>query len=254
MYVHVYIYMYTNFIGIYTPVAPVASAIQPDIVALDATIELACVATNGTPPLTFTWTRDSDGMEVFSSTTSGVYSFPVPSNNTGSYTCNISNPVGSDATSVNVILGVAPTGECAFFSDSLTNNYCIFCAVSTSQSQVVNVVVGANLTLAVDVTDFNQPLTAVTWSRGATELTNATVSVTIINSDLSIAPATSMLTVSPVVSPSADEGQYTVTAESPAGTSDIFFDVDVFGNTALMCNSGFIIQLACPLPSSSHHH
>ena len=207
---------------------------QPDIVNLDATIELACVATNGTPPLTFTWTRDSDGMEVFSSTASGIYSFTAASNNTGSYTCNISNPLGSDTTSVNVFLGVAPTGEWEFFSDSLANNYCIFCTVSTSQSQVVDVVVGANLTLAVDITSFNQPLTAVTWSRSATELTNATVRVTIINSDLSIAPATSMLTVSLVVSPAADEGIYTVTAESPAGTSDVFFDVNVFGNTAVL--------------------
>ena len=118
----------------------------------------------------------------------------------------------------------------------------------------MDVVVGANLSLPVDITGFNQPLTAVTWSRGATELTNDTAAVTIINSDFSIAPATSMLTVSPVVSPSADEGRYTVAAESPAGTSHIFFDVDVFGNTALMCNSGSVIQFACPLPSSSHHH
>ena len=85
---------------------------QLDIVNLDATIELACVATNGTPPLTFTWTRDSDGMEVFNSTTSGVYSFTAASDNDGSYTCNISNPLGSNTTSVNVVFGVAPTGEC----------------------------------------------------------------------------------------------------------------------------------------------
>ena len=87
---------------------------QPDPVALGAMIELACVATNGTPPLTFTWTRDSDGMEVFNST-SGVYSFTVANDNTGLYTCNISNPLGSNTTSVTVVLGVAPTGECAFF-------------------------------------------------------------------------------------------------------------------------------------------
>ena len=111
--VYMYVYMYINF-GLYNPVPPVASAMQPDPVALGAMIELACVATNGTPPLTFTWTRDSDGMEVFSSTTSGVYSFTVASDNAGLYTCNISNPVGSDATSVNVVLGVAPTGECEF--------------------------------------------------------------------------------------------------------------------------------------------
>ena len=68
------------------------------------------------------------------------------------------------------------------------------------------------------------------------EVANNTVRVTIINSDLSIAPATSMLTVSPVVSLSADEGQYTVTAESPAGaSSDVVFDVNVFGNATLMC-------------------
>ena len=94
---------------------------QPDPVALGAMIDLACVATNGTPPLTFTWTRDSDGMEVFSSATSGVYSFTVASDNTGSYSCNISNPEGSDATNVTVVLGVAPTGECAVFSGSLVN-------------------------------------------------------------------------------------------------------------------------------------
>ena len=228
-----------------TPVPPVASAMQPDPVNLGATIELACVATNGTPPLTFTWTRDSDGMEVFSSTASGVYSFTVASDNTGLYTCNITNPLGSNTTSVNVVLGIAPTGECAFVFSCC---YCIFCTVSAAQSQVVQLVVGANLTLAVDITGFNQPLTAVTWRRGATVI-NATARVTIINSDLSIAPATSMLTVSPVMSPSADEGTYIVTAESPAGTSDIGFDVNVFGNT-LLCNSGFIVHLTS-VPSAA---
>ena len=100
---------------------------QPDPVALGALIELACVVTNGTPPLTFTWSRDSDGTVVFSSATSGVYSFTVASDNTGLYTCNISNSVGSDTTSVNVVLGVAPTGECKIFFESLSNNnYCIF--------------------------------------------------------------------------------------------------------------------------------
>ena len=113
----------------------------------------------------------------------------------------------------------------------------------------MRVVVGANQTLPVDITDFNQPLTAVTWSRGATELTNTTARVTIINSDLSIPPATSMLTVSPVVSPSADEGRYTVTAESPAGTSDVFFDVNIFGNTAVIMHTVallFILTLSPP--------
>ena len=100
----------------------------------------------------------------------------------------------------------------------------------------MDVVVGADLSLAVDITDFNQPLTAVTWSRGGVQITNATTGVTIINSDLSIALATSMLTVSPVVSPAADGGQYTVSAESPAGTSDVVvFDVRVFGNATLIC-------------------
>ena len=126
----------------------------------------------------------------------------------------------------------------------------MICTVLATESQVVQVVVGANLSLAVDIFGFNQPLTAVTWRLGAVELTNDTARVTIINSDLSIAPATSMLTVSPVVSPAADEGRYTVTAESPAGTSHIFFAVDAFGNTALMCNSGFIVHLtSVPSPA-----
>ena len=130
----------------------------------------------------------------------------------------------------------------------------MICTVSATLSHNVSVVVGANLRLAVDITGFKQPLTAVTWRHGAVEVTNTTARVTIINSDLSIAPATSMLTVSPVVSPATDEGTYIVTAESPAGASDHFFDVDVFGNTALMCNNGSIVQLACPLLSSYHHH
>ena len=103
-----------------------ASALQPDPVILGALIELACVATNGTPPLTFTWTRDSDGMEVFSSATSGVYSFTVASDNTGLFICNISNPVGSDATSVTVVLGIAPTGECAFKINVSDSYFCRF--------------------------------------------------------------------------------------------------------------------------------
>ena len=96
----------------------------------------------------------------------------------------------------------------------------------------MQVVIGANLILAVDITDFNQPLTAVTWRRGGVELTNDTARVTVINSDLSIAPATSELTVSPVMIPEADGGVYVVSAESPAGTCDVIFFIEVFGNAA----------------------
>ena len=98
----------------YTAFAPVASAMQPDPVSLGAMIELVCVAAEGTPPLTFTWTRDSDGTVVFTSATSGVYSFTAASDSTGSYTCTITNPLGSDTTSVNVFVGFPPTGKCEF--------------------------------------------------------------------------------------------------------------------------------------------
>lgn len=46
---------------------------------------------------------------VFTSTTSGVYSFTAASDSTGSYTCTITNPVGSDTSSVNVFVGIPPT-------------------------------------------------------------------------------------------------------------------------------------------------
>ena len=104
----------------------------------------------------------------------------------------------------------------------------------------MQVVIGANLTLAVDITGFNQPLTAVTWSRGGVELTNDTARVTVINSDLSVAPATSELTVSPVMIPEADGGVYIVSAESPAGTCDVIFFIEVFGK---YCQSIFIVHL-----------
>ena len=79
---------------------------QPDPVSVGAMIELACVAVEGTPPLTYTWTRDSDGMEVFTNTSSGVYSLTVTSSDT--YTCNITNPEGTSTTTVNIVLGIPP--------------------------------------------------------------------------------------------------------------------------------------------------
>ena len=100
-------------VHLYTAFAPVASAMQPDPVSVGAMIELVCVAAEGTPPLTYTWSRDSDGTVVFTSTTSGVYSFTAASDSAGLYTCTITNPVGSDTTSVNVG-GIPPTGECKF--------------------------------------------------------------------------------------------------------------------------------------------
>ena len=101
-------------VHLYTADAPVASAMQPDPVSLGAMIELVCVAAEGTPPFTYTWSRDSDGTVMFTSTTSGVYSFTAASDSAGSYTCTITNPLGSDNTSVNVFVGFPPTGECEF--------------------------------------------------------------------------------------------------------------------------------------------
>ena len=118
----------------------------------------------------------------------------------------------------------------------------------------MNVVVGDDLTLAVIITGFNQPLTAVTWSSSGVEITNDTARVTIINSDLSVAPATSVLTVSPVVNPAADEGLYTLSAESPAGATSLFHMVTVFGNEDCLLVIIIPTMCMCPYLSSSHHY
>ncbi len=99
----------------------------------------------------------------------------------------------------------------------------------TTGGRSVDVTVGDPLVLTVNITDFNLPLTEVTWEVvGGVTLTNTTPRVTIVTSDLQVDPASSTLTLDMVVS-LMDQGQYRATAINPAGNTSTTFDVTVLG-------------------------
>ncbi len=99
----------------------------------------------------------------------------------------------------------------------------------TTGGRSVDVTVGDLLVLTVNITDFNLPLTEVTWEVvGGVALTNTTPRVTIVTSDLQVDPASSTLTLDMVMS-LMDQGQYRVTAINPAENASTTFDVTVLG-------------------------
>ncbi len=103
----------------------------------------------------------------------------------------------------------------------------------TTGGRSVDVTVGDPLVLTVNITDFNLPLTEVTWEGvGGVTLTNTTPRVTIVTSDLQVDPASSTLTLDMVVS-LMDQGQYRATAINPAGNTSTTFDVTVLGTQAI---------------------
>ena len=83
-------------------------------VNVDSPLTLSCTS-QGSPPDTFTWRKDSGS--VLQSTTTPVtyndnsavfradYSIDsVTTSNSGTYTCNVTNPIGSDSTTITVVV------------------------------------------------------------------------------------------------------------------------------------------------------
>ena len=81
------------------------------------------------------------------------------------------------------------------------------------------------------ITDFNLPLTEISWfidGVPATAVTGRTGVLTITNTSTTSPPATTTLTLDPVQLPS-ESGLYSVTAFNPAGMETITFNVIITG-------------------------
>ena len=108
---------------------------------------------------------------------------------------------------------------------------CSFCFVAipmTPPDQTVEVTVGSALTLMVDITQFNLPLTSITWMEDGQVLMNNTDNIVITHGSFAAPPTTSTLVRDPIQSP-MDNGTYEVTVVNPAGQSMTTFIVNVNG-------------------------
>ena len=88
-------------------------------VAVGDSLALSCTS-QGSPPDTFTWMKDSTTIpssssitEVTHTTTMAVFSIDytinnVTTNDSGTYTCTVTNPIGSDSETITVVV---VTGE-----------------------------------------------------------------------------------------------------------------------------------------------
>ena len=90
----------------------------------------------------------------------------------------------------------------------------------TSPDQTVNVTVGGALTLMVDITGFNLPLTSITWMKDGQVLMNNTDNIIITHGSFAAPPTTSTLVRDPILSV-MDNGTYEVTVVNQAGESSM---------------------------------
>ena len=107
----------------------------------------------------------------------------------------------------------------------------------TPPDQTVNVTVGSALTLMVDITEFNLPLTSITWMEDGQVLMNNTDNIVITHDSFAAPPTTSTLVRDPTQSP-MNNGTYEITVVNPAGQSMTTYTVIVNGKqlTNECCN------------------
>ena len=96
----------------------------------------------------------------------------------------------------------------------------------TSPDQTVNVTVGSALSLMVDITGFNLPLTSITWMEDGQVLMNNTDNIVITHGSFDVPPTASTLVRDPIQSV-MDNGTYEVTVVNPAGQSVTAYTVIV---------------------------
>ena len=95
-----------------------------------------------------------------------------------------------------------------------------------SAGQDVEVVAGTPLVLTVNITEFNLPLSEITWFIDGTPATTAITRITITATSTISPPTTSTLTLDPVMFPN-EGGVYSVRAINPAGMNTTFFNVTI---------------------------
>ena len=98
----------------------------------------------------------------------------------------------------------------------------------TPPDQTVNVRVDSALSLMVNITGFNLPLTSVTWMEDGQLLMNNTDNIVITIGSFAAPPTTSTLVRDPIQSV-MDNGTYQVTVVNPAGQSMTTYTVIVNG-------------------------
>ena len=98
----------------------------------------------------------------------------------------------------------------------------------TPSDQTVEVTVGSALSLMVDITGFNLPLTSITWREDGQVLMNNTDNIVITHGSFEAPPTVSTLVRDPIQSP-IENGTYEVTVVNPAGQSMTTFTVIVNG-------------------------
>ena len=101
----------------------------------------------------------------------------------------------------------------------------------TPGSMDVEVEVGTQLTLSVNVTEFNLPIDDVMWMMDGGVIENGTDGYTIEFIDLDAPPSMVVLTLDEVSSPVSDNGQYILSVSNPAGMDTSTFNVTVSGES-----------------------
>ena len=113
-----YISSLNHLSSLYTA-APVIDPISPNTMTVNVgdSLTLSC-ASRGSPPDTFTWRKDNDPTVLQSSTINAVdhtstravfradYSIAsMTTSDSGTYTCNVTNPIGNDIATITVVIG-----------------------------------------------------------------------------------------------------------------------------------------------------
>ena len=106
----------------------------------------------------------------------------------------------------------------------------------TPADQTVEVIFGSALTLMVNITGFNLPLTSITWMEDGQVLMNNTDNIIIAHGSFAAPPTTSTLVRDPIQS-LMDNGTYEITVVNPAGESMTTFTVIVNGEQVVTISS-----------------
>ena len=208
------------------------TTLQPAPVVVDTTVDLVCVVT-GDIPIDIVWEHvltDGSVEEVFTGndTIGGKFTLTVNIDDYGTYQCNASSRFGIDSSSIDIIQA-GNRKRCytipVFMIPSFSTVGPVISAPKDSK-----VATGIPLILSVNITEFNLPLTDITWFIDGTLATEANERVTITNTSTASPPASSTLTLDPVQFP-AEDGLYSVTAVNPAGMVTTAFNVTIYCKT-----------------------
>ena len=98
----------------------------------------------------------------------------------------------------------------------------------------IEVEIGTQLTLAVNITSFNVGVTSVTWRQNGDIIIDQVGGFAITNMNLNTSPGYSILELDSVISPTKHGGIYQVTVTNPAGSATSSFNVSVSGKLELL--------------------